>query len=78
MFGCRPTPIEHILPATIELCGEDKFFWASDFPHPDHIGNYIEELEELIEKIPPSARPKLLGDNVTQLYKLSPASPLID
>jgi predicted TIM-barrel fold metal-dependent hydrolase len=67
-------PDEHILPATIELCGEDKFFWASDFPHPDHIGNYIEELEELAEKIPPSARRKLLGDNVARLYKLSPAA----
>ena len=64
-------PDEHSLPAMIELCGEDRFFWASDFPHPDHIGNYVEELEELVEKIPPSARQKVLGENVKRAYNLS-------
>ena len=63
-------PDEHSLPAMIELCGEDRFFWASDFPHPDHIGDYLEELEEITEKLPPSAGRKLLGENVRQAYHL--------
>jgi uncharacterized protein len=63
-------PDEHALPAMVELCGEDKFFWASDFPHPDHTGNYIKELEELADKLPPSARSKVLGDNVMRVYGL--------
>lgn len=64
-------PDEHSLPAMIELCGEDRFFWASDFPHPDHIGDYLEELEETAEKLTPSASRKLLGENVKQVYRLA-------
>jgi len=32
-------PDERALPAMVDLVGADKFFWASDFPHPDHAGN---------------------------------------
>jgi uncharacterized protein len=63
-------PDERALPAMVELEGEDKFFWASDFPHSDHVTNYIEELEEMADKLSPSARPKVLGENVAKLYKL--------
>jgi predicted TIM-barrel fold metal-dependent hydrolase len=61
-------PDEHSLPAMVELCGADRFFWASDFPHPDHTGNYIEEVEELADKLPPPARTKVLGENVLSAY----------
>jgi uncharacterized protein len=61
-------PDEHSLPAMMQLCGDDRFFWASDFPHPDHTGNYIEELEECADKLTPSARQKLLGSNVLRAY----------
>ena len=61
-------PDEHSLPAMMQLCGEDRFFWASDFPHPDHTGDYIEELEEIAEKLTPVARQRLLGDNVVRTY----------
>jgi uncharacterized protein len=61
-------PDEHSLPAMVELCGADRFFWASDFPHPDHTGNYIEEVEELADKLPASARAKVLGENVLSAY----------
>jgi len=64
-------PDEHALPAMMELCGDDRFFWASDFPHPDHTGDYIEELEEVADKRRPSARQKLLGENVESAYNLS-------
>ena len=63
-------PDERALPAIVELEGEDKFFWASDFPHSDHVSNYIEELEEMADKLSPSARSKVLGENVARLYKL--------
>ena len=61
-------PDEHSLPAMMQLCGDDRFFWASDFPHPDHTGDYIEELEEIAEKLTPVVRQRLLGDNVTRTY----------
>lgn len=61
-------PDERALPAMVDLVGADKFFWASDFPHPDHAGNYIEEVEEMAEKLTPDARRKVLGDNVMKVY----------
>ena len=56
----------------IPLVGEDKFFWASDFPHPDHAPRYVTELAELVELLPPSARYKLMSDNVRAVYGLPP------
>ncbi len=64
-------PDEKSLPAMVDLCGSDRFMWASDFPHPDHTGDYIEELEEMVEKMPEAKRRDVLGDNVRRVYKLS-------
>ena len=61
-------PDEHSLPAMMQLCGEGQFFWASDFPHPDHTGDYLKELEELADKLPADARAKFLGENVMRVY----------
>ena len=61
-------PDERTIPALMDLYGADRFFWASDFPHPDHTGDYIAELEELAGRLSPSARAQLLGDNVLRCY----------
>ena len=61
-------PDERTVPALMELYGEDRFFWASDFPHPDHTGDYIAELEELAGSVAEPGRRKLLGDNVRRAY----------
>jgi predicted TIM-barrel fold metal-dependent hydrolase len=61
-------PDERTVPALAELLGADRFFWASDFPHPDHTGNYLEELERLVNRLPDRARPRLLGANVREAY----------
>jgi uncharacterized protein len=63
-------PDETTIPALIGLVGEERFFWASDYPHPDHTGDYIAELEELAGKLSESARAKLLGKNVRHAYSL--------
>jgi len=63
-------PDEQTIPALMDLYGDDRFFWASDFPHPDHTGDYLGELEELASKLPESARKKLLGENVRRAYGL--------
>jgi predicted TIM-barrel fold metal-dependent hydrolase len=65
-------PDERTLAGVIPLVGEDKFFWASDFPHPDHAPRYLTELEELVELLPESARYKLMSDNVRAVYGLRP------
>jgi predicted TIM-barrel fold metal-dependent hydrolase len=61
-------PDEKSLPAMVDLLGADRFFWASDFPHPDHTGDYIKELEKLTTKMPEQARRQVLGENVRHVY----------
>jgi len=61
-------PDEKSLPAMVDLLGADRFFWASDFPHPDHTGHYIKELEHLTAKMPEQARRQVLGGNVLNVY----------
>ena len=61
-------PDETTLAAIIPQVGEDKFFWASDFPHPDHAPDYIPNLTRMVEALPESARAGLLGRNVLRAY----------
>jgi predicted TIM-barrel fold metal-dependent hydrolase len=64
-------PDERTIAAMMQIVGEDKFFWASDYPHPDHPGNYLEELREMVAPMPESARRRILGENVARVYNLS-------
>jgi len=50
--------------------GTDRFFWASDFPHPDHIGHYMEALGELIAPLSQKSQQQILWENVARVYKL--------
>lgn len=61
-------PDEKALPAMVDLLGADRFFWASDFPHPDHTGDYIKELENITTKMPEQSRLQVLGENVRRVY----------
>jgi predicted TIM-barrel fold metal-dependent hydrolase len=63
-------PDETTLAAIIPLVGDDRFFWASDFPHPDHAPEYVGRVNRILEALPPAARPKLLGGNVRAAYGL--------
>ncbi len=63
-------PDERSIAAMTHLVGEDRFFWASDYPHPDHPGNYLEELQGMVEGMTPTARRGVLGENVARAYKL--------
>ena len=63
-------PDETTLAAIISLVGEDRFFWASDFPHPDHAPDYIPHLKELVAGLSNSARDGILGQNVSKAYDL--------
>ncbi|MCZ6783527.1 MAG: amidohydrolase family protein [Proteobacteria bacterium] len=63
-------PDETTLAGVIPVVGEDRFFWASDFPHPDHPPDYIEHLNRLVAALPESARSRLLGRNVLDAYGL--------
>jgi predicted TIM-barrel fold metal-dependent hydrolase len=64
-------PDERAVAGIVPYVGEDKFFWASDFPHPDHTGEYLHELGELLRPLPESARRKILSENVSKAYNLA-------
>jgi uncharacterized protein len=63
-------PDEKAFGHIVEFVGADKFFWASDFPHLDHPGNYVEELLELVEPMSPATRQKVIGQNAANVYGL--------
>jgi predicted TIM-barrel fold metal-dependent hydrolase len=64
-------PDERTLAAIIPLVGQDRFFWASDFPHPDHPPEYVGRMGRIVEALPEEARAGLLGRNVLAAYGLS-------
>jgi len=63
-------PDERTIAAMMQHVGETKFFWASDYPHPDHPGNYLEELAGLVKPMTDSGRRGILGENVARAYNL--------
>ena len=63
-------PDEKAFGHVVDFVGADKFFWASDFPHPDHPDNYMQELGELVAPMSESTRQKVLGENVAKVYDL--------
>ncbi len=63
-------PDERSIPWLAERFGDDRFMWASDFPHADHTPEYIEDLDVLAGMFPDHSRRKFLGDNCRQLFKI--------
>jgi predicted TIM-barrel fold metal-dependent hydrolase len=63
-------PDERTIPAMADLYGADRFFWASDYPHAVHTGDYLKALESMVETMPETARVQLLGGNVRAAYGL--------
>ncbi|HKV56410.1 MAG TPA: amidohydrolase family protein [Candidatus Binataceae bacterium] len=61
-------PDERTIAAMMAHVGESKFFWASDYPHPDHPGNYLEELAGMVKPMTDSGRRGILGENVAKAY----------
>jgi predicted TIM-barrel fold metal-dependent hydrolase len=61
-------PDERAIAGLAKFIGEDRFFWASDFPHQDHGANYMKELHELMAKMPASAAAAIAGRNVAAVY----------
>ena len=63
-------PDERAIAGVIPFMGDDRFFWASDFPHPDHTAEYMHELKEMLSPLPESSRRKILFGNVREAYGL--------
>ena len=64
-------PDEHTLPIMVDLIGEDRIIWATDYPHLDVTApNTVEELVDNIESLPEATQRKIMGDNAVKLYQL--------
>jgi predicted TIM-barrel fold metal-dependent hydrolase len=61
-------PDERTVPALMQLYGADRFFWASDYPHPDHTGDYLQALEHMAGGLAATSRAGLLGQNVRAAF----------
>jgi predicted TIM-barrel fold metal-dependent hydrolase len=65
-------PDERALAATVGYVGGDRFLWASDYPHSDHTGGYIDDVHELARLLPgDGARRALLGESAARLYRIT-------
>jgi len=64
-------PDETSLAAVMSVVPADRFFWASDFPHPDHAPDYVPEVERIVAQLPESARAGFLGRNVLRAFRLA-------
>lgn len=64
-------PDEHTLPLMVDVIGEDRIIWATDYPHLDVTAeNTVDELVENIAGLPESTREKIMGGNAVKLYGL--------
>ncbi len=61
-------PDETALAKIVNHVGNDRFFWATDYPHFDHPGNYLEALDHLAGELDETARLNLLGASVAEVY----------
>jgi predicted TIM-barrel fold metal-dependent hydrolase len=64
-------PDETAAPYIIDHVGADRFMWATDYPHPDHPGTWVDALTRFVEPLSPDTRAKVLGANVNRIYRLS-------
>ncbi len=63
-------PDESTLRGVMDVVGPDRFFWASDFPHPDHPPDYVTHMTAQIEALPEAQRAGILGRNCIAAYNL--------
>ena len=51
--------------------GAHCFMWATDYPHPDHPGTWVDALTRLVQPLSESTRAAFLGDNVRRIFGLT-------
>ena len=66
-------PDESTLAAIMPIVGPDRFFWASDFPHPDHAPKYVGHMSRMVAALPAEWRAGVLGRNVLSAYGIETA-----
>jgi predicted TIM-barrel fold metal-dependent hydrolase len=70
-FSCEVE--ERTLPSVVELLGDDRILWASDYPHERQRAEYFGDIPEFAERsdLAESTKRKILHDNAVALYRLT-------
>lgn len=63
-------PEERIIGAMLELVGEDKIVWGSDYPHIDSTLEAPNLIRESVSGLTPERQAAVLGDNAIKLFNL--------
>jgi len=63
-------PDETAAPLVMDHVGAHCFMWATDYPHPDHPGTWVDSLVELVRPLSEGTRARVLGENVRTIYRL--------
>ena len=64
-------PDERAAAYILDHVGSHCFAWASDYPHPDHPGTWVDALTSLVATLGDETRQRLLGDNIRRIYNLT-------
>ncbi len=68
-------PDEKTVPAVIDLVGDDRFVWASDYPHSEAKPGTMQDLHAMGTRLSPRARTNLFGASAAQLYHITGRRP---
>jgi predicted TIM-barrel fold metal-dependent hydrolase len=61
-------PVERTLPYMMELVGDHKFFFGSDYPHAEGFTNPVGKARKVLARLPEASINKLLGENAARFF----------
>lgn len=61
-------PVERTLPHMIQLVGDDKFFFGSDYPHAEGFTDPVAKAREALAGLPEESLDKVLGENAAKFF----------
>ena len=65
------TPDDPTLVPTVDLLGDDRILWATDFPHLDGVyPGAVDTLAATIAKLPAASQARIAADNAIAAYGL--------
>ena len=68
-------PDETAAPFIMDHVGAHCFMWATDYPHPDHPGTWVDALTRQVASLSEPTRKAFLGENVRRIFGIAnPAS----
>ncbi len=63
-------PEERTIGAMLDLVGEDRILWGSDFPHIDSTMDAPKHIRAAISALTPARQQAVLGKNAAKLFQI--------